>query len=977
MCFPSLHKLGRLSKVFQAVVLLAFVGTRAQECPGHGCRCSRPQYESGLTVNCSNLDPERIQQDVVRLLPKKTKILFLERDKLENLPGPLASDLALHALHLSFNCLKNLTQVVGVLPKVSHSSLISLHADHNCLRAIPSDCFAGLSNLVSLHLNNNSIAELHDGSFSGLGRSLEIIELTHNNIRNITAKIFRQLRRLQDLKLGDNQIDYISPGAFRSQQALVSLDLSNNNLKTLPDLAFQGLTAVYDIALDRNRFQSIPVSSLEYLTSMRRLDLEYNNISSVHSNLSKLKTIDFLYLSNNYITSFNENALDNLHSLQHLWLRNNKLQTLPRKIISKIGALTFGSTFESGMTRNPFSHNPWLCDCRLAPLVVLTQTMENSVTPFEHLTLNCSGPPELRGMLLVDISTTSLKCDNTPEVCYQAPGLNVSRHCSYLQQRMREMITTSTCVLNTSRCEVCPRDSYGRHDTSTSCERCPLFSTSAFGSQSAGACQCWEGYTWNRETATCEACPAGFYKPAVGQDDCVICPEGSSSRRGSMECECMPGYTFVEDEPVTTCIMTTVSPSVLVLTIRSDDESDQLLAVGMGTFLTITFIVLVIGALIKRCSKGQRNIDEMSLHSLRSDFPSQLTDTVYMKWEFPIRKLNFGKVVGQGAFGKVHHAIAHDIDGKPGPVPVAVKTLKDGATLEEREILQKELDQLIYVGSHPNVIRLLGACSRRGNLCIIMEYAMHGNLREFLKARHLVSDLEGDRQLCAKGSGVLRDADLLKMALDVARGMTHLASLKCIHRDLAARNILVLDGGVAKVSDFGLAREAKENQYYFKETKDGRMPFKWMAPETLLSGRYTSKSDVWSFGVLLWEITTLGSSPYPGIPTDKIVTLVLRGYRMGKPPNCPQDIFDMMKKCWRHTPAERPTFRDLRDTLEKLLQCPSDGKNRKVSTGRRQVQQKAKPCVDCCLGEHGSALCRAPTDSAEQLDVSCTNSSKA
>ncbi|XP_066284757.1 uncharacterized protein [Branchiostoma lanceolatum] len=501
---------------------------------------------------------------------------------------------------------------------------------------------------------------------------LSYSELAHNNIRNITGKIFRQLRRLQDLKLGDNQIKYISPGAFRSQQTLVSLDLSNNNLKTLPDLAFQGLSAVYDIALDRNRFQTIPINSLAYLTSMRRLDLEYNNISSVYSNLSKLKTINFLYLSNNYITSFNENALDDLHSLQHLWLRNNKLQTLPRKIISKIGALTFGSTFESGVTptRNPFSHNPWLCDCRLAPLVILTQTMENSVSSFEDLALNCSGPPELRGRLFVDISTTSLKC-------------------------------------------VCPRDSYGRHDTTTTCEHCPLFSTSEYGSQSEDACQCWEGYTWNRETARCEACPAGFYKPDVGQEDCVICPEGSSSRKGSMECECMPGYTFVEDEPVTTCIMATVSPSVLVLTIRNDEESDQLLAVGMGTFLTITFIVLVIGALIKRCSKGQRNIDEMSLNSLRSDFPSQLTDTVYLKWEFPIRKLNFGKVVGQGAFGKVYHAIAHDIDGKPGPVPVAVKTLKDGATLEERDILQKELDQLIYVGSHPNVIRLLGACSRR------------------------------------------------------------------------------------------------------------------------------------------------------------------------------------------------------------------------------------------------------------------------
>ncbi|KAI8503626.1 hypothetical protein Bbelb_185970, partial [Branchiostoma belcheri] len=500
------------------VILLAVVGAGALECPGHGCRCSRPPFESGLTVNCSNLNSERVQHDVVRLLPRNTKILFLERDKLERLPGPIGSQLALHALHLSFNCLTNLTQVVSVLPKASHSTLISLHVDHNCLKAIQSGCFAGLSSLVSF-------------------------ELAHNSIQNITAKTFRQLRHLQDLpfqfvaiegsegdlhrlwwdhvgirpryagrgapasrKLGGNQIEYISPGAFRSQQALVSLDLSNNNLRSLPDMAFQGLASVYDIALDRNRFQSIPINSLTYLTSMRRLDLDYNRISSVHDNLSKLKTINFLYLSNNNITSFSEDALDDLHSLQHLWLRNNKLQTLPRKIIAKIGALTFGTTSASGATptHNPFSHNPWLCDCRLAPLVVLTQTMGNSMRPSEDLTLKCSGPAELRGKLFIDISTTSLKCDNTPEVCQQTPGLNVSADCLSLQQRMREMLTASTCVLNTGKCEVCPRDTYGRHGTATSCERCPPFSTSEYGSQYRDACQCWEGYTWNTQTARCE-----------------------------------------------------------------------------------------------------------------------------------------------------------------------------------------------------------------------------------------------------------------------------------------------------------------------------------------------------------------------------------------------------------------------------------------------------------------------------------------
>jgi len=138
-----------------------------------------------------------------------------------------------------------------------------------------------------------------------------------------------------------------------------------------------------------------------------------------------------------------------------------------------------------------------------------------------------------------------------------------------------------------------------------------------------------------------------------------------------------------------------------------------------------------------------------------------------------------------------------------------------------------------------------------------------------------------------------------------------------VHRDLAARNILLGDGKVVKISDFGLMRHVQEDVYHLKKGK--KLPFKWMAPEALYNSEYTTKSDVWSFGVLLWELSTMGGNPYPGINNKELYNLLKTGYRMEKPDTCSDELFQLVLECWKEDPSERPTFDQATKSLERMM----------------------------------------------------------
>ncbi|XP_039599486.1 fibroblast growth factor receptor 2 isoform X3 [Polypterus senegalus] len=289
------------------------------------------------------------------------------------------------------------------------------------------------------------------------------------------------------------------------------------------------------------------------------------------------------------------------------------------------------------------------------------------------------------------------------------------------------------------------------------------------------------------------------------------------------------------------------------------------------------------------------------------------------RWEFGRDKLTLGKPLGEGCFGQVVMAEALGIDkDKPKEaITVAVKMLKDDGTEKDLSDLVSEMEMMKMIGKHKNIINLLGACTQDGPLYVIVEYASKGNLREYLRARR-PPGMEYSYDITRVPNEQLTFKDLVSCTYQVARGMEYLASQKCIHRDLAARNVLVTENNVMKIADFGLARDVNNIDYY-KKTTNGRLPVKWMAPEALFDRVYTHQSDVWSFGVLMWEIFTLGGSPYPGIPVEELFKLLKEGHRMDKPGNCTNELYMMMRDCWHAISSQRPTFKQLVEDLDRIL----------------------------------------------------------
>ncbi|XP_071806513.1 uncharacterized protein [Asterias amurensis] len=288
---------------------------------------------------------------------------------------------------------------------------------------------------------------------------------------------------------------------------------------------------------------------------------------------------------------------------------------------------------------------------------------------------------------------------------------------------------------------------------------------------------------------------------------------------------------------------------------------------------------------------------------------------------FPRDMLKIIKELGHGAFGEVFLAEANGILKKSKVTLVAVKTLKEGASQSDKDDLLRELDLMKKLPDHKNVVRLMGFSVEQDPLYIIVEYLSKGNLKDLLKdSRVKGTTVYGNLHGASKS---LSCGDLMKFANDVADGMHYISSQKCIHRDLAARNVLVAEDMTCKVSDFGLARDVIDNRVYERKS-EGRLPLRWMALESILDEMYTTKSDVWSFGVLLWEIVTLGARPYPTMSAKLMLKQLRIGFRMPQPTHCQGELYEMMLKCWEEEPDRRPTFEVIADELRQLRELDKD-----------------------------------------------------
>ncbi|XP_019619753.1 PREDICTED: uncharacterized protein LOC109466474 [Branchiostoma belcheri] len=294
--------------------------------------------------------------------------------------------------------------------------------------------------------------------------------------------------------------------------------------------------------------------------------------------------------------------------------------------------------------------------------------------------------------------------------------------------------------------------------------------------------------------------------------------------------------------------------------------------------------------------------------------PSVPARPQFLEYEVNPTDLRLNGEIGRGAFGIAFLAtLMRAVDGLLTEQTVVAKTVRENAREEEIQNFIQEVDTTITLRGHINLIGLVGCCTMSHPPYLVTEYMPYGDLKNFLlKCRKLNERLQDS----------MYDFDEMKIyqvARQIANGMTYISQAGYVHGDLAARNVLVGEDLVVKIADFGLTTDIYE-QGYQRQAAEQKIPVRWMAPERLMrEGRYTSKSDVWSFGVVLYEIATLGNVPYPGLERTLLEEL-RTGYREPRPPGLKQELYDMMLRCWQWEEDDRPEFEELYDELDAVVE---------------------------------------------------------
>ncbi|XP_066479792.1 tyrosine-protein kinase ABL2 isoform X2 [Tiliqua scincoides] len=293
---------------------------------------------------------------------------------------------------------------------------------------------------------------------------------------------------------------------------------------------------------------------------------------------------------------------------------------------------------------------------------------------------------------------------------------------------------------------------------------------------------------------------------------------------------------------------------------------------------------------------------------------------IHDKWEMERTDITMKHKLGGGQYGEVYVGV-----WKKYSLTVAVKTLKED-TMEVEEFL-KEASVMKEI-KHPNLVQLLGVCTLEPPFYIVTEYMPYGNLLDYLR--------ECNRE---EVTAVV----LLYMATQISSAMEYLEKKNFIHRDLAARNCLVGENHVVKVADFGLSRLMTGDTY--TAHAGAKFPIKWTAPESLAYNTFSIKSDVWAFGVLLWEIATYGMSPYPGIDLSQVYDLLEKGYRMEQPEGCPPKVYELMRACWKWNPLDRPSFAETHQAFETMFHDSSISEEVAEELGRTASSSSIVPYI--------------------------------
>ncbi|CAL1580384.1 unnamed protein product [Knipowitschia caucasica] len=342
-----------------------------------------------------------------------------------------------------------------------------------------------------------------------------------------------------------------------------------------------------------------------------------------------------------------------------------------------------------------------------------------------------------------------------------------------------------------------------------------------------------------------------------------------------------------------------------------DSDPMSIVKIAVAPVICLAFLlILVIGGFVVFRKNQTQGPSGPIYASSNPEYLSAADMYEEDEWEVARDKINILRELGQGSFGMVYEGIAKDIIKGESETRVAVKTVNESASLRERIEFLNEASVMKAFSCH-HVVRLLGVVSKGQPSLVVMELMTHGDLKSYL--RSLRPDAENN-----PGRPPPTLKEMVQMAAEIADGMAYLNAKKFVHRDLAARNCMVGHDLTCKIGDFGMTRDIYETDYYRKGGK-GLLPVRWMAPESLKDGVFTAHSDCWSFGVVLWEISTLAEQPYQGLSNEQVLKFVMDGGYLDRPDNCADRLHILMQTCWNYNPKMRPMFQDIIQQLREDL----------------------------------------------------------
>ncbi|XP_064632824.1 slit homolog 1 protein-like isoform X2 [Lineus longissimus] len=796
--------------------------------------------------------------------------LNLSSNSIELLPpNSLASLGNLQDLYLNHN------NIIGLGDDSLHGlqELLTLELQWNELTRITGRVFGNLPKLEHLHLDHNNIELIDDKAFSNLAR-LQELTLSYNQFKMIMSRpgVLYGLKNLNALDLDANNITTVHRDFFKLTPKLGRLTLQRNELKEIPIAALSGLTNLHVLYLSHNEIEVVP-DGISLLGNLQMVYLAHNKIWEVEPMaLTGLNNLKNLWLNHNLLTTLPENLMDRFLHMRYgpLLLRNNPFRC-------DCHLIWLARWIQQHNKRRSVNSSVVMPECntpsRFSGVPLTEIKLEDMVCDF--MPEICVDPPcaQLR-LEICDSSKPTQSCvcvTAERRRCHVCPAGSYGDHlttrkghqcmsCPSFSSSPYGSTYSSQCqclpgyTKTGDECVACSVGTYKSVAGSGPCLKCALGSEAIY--EASAYCDCQAGYTRHKH-ATCQPCKANFYKSYPGPLPCKACtaystsPEGSTSKE---DCNCTFGMfesslragecmSRVNEEKISHGVMTD-SPKFKHEHLLYGKQQHNFEQIGgiIGGVLGLVIITVLLAVCLKKKKKAAK--EDNPLYGEQEPMASNTIDlqhaqsmdnlyvntTMLNKWVINRKNIQFGPLIGQGAFGQVFAATVSSLHGSQTPVQVAVKKLRGDATAEEREALRTELEQMMYVGEHPNVINLIGACTQSGRLMIVMEYAENGNLLNYIKDKRDEKGTEYADVVVGTEEGtvitrssrkytIMQDQELISIAWQIAKGMSHLAKVKCIHRDLAARNVLLDENLIAKVSDFGLAREVYENGYYFKESK--------------------------------------------------------------------------------------------------------------------------------------------------------------